>query len=41
VLVAGDKSGGSEKRFYKRLIVKADLRFSDHVETLKSGKKDS
>lgn len=41
VLVAGDKSGGSEKRFYKRLIAKADLRFSDHVETLKSGKKDS
>lgn len=40
VLVAGDKSGGSEKRFYKRLIAKADLRFSDHLGTLKSGKKD-
>lgn len=41
VLVAGDKSGGSEKRFYKRLIAKADLRFSNHVESLKSGKKES
>jgi hypothetical protein len=40
VLVAGDKSGGSQKRFYKQLIAKADLRFSDHVEGLKSGKKD-
>jgi len=40
VLVAGDKSGGSQKRFYKQLIVKADFRFSDHVESLKSGKKD-
>ena len=40
VLVAGDKSGGSQKRFYKRLIAKADFRFSDHVESLKSGRKD-
>jgi hypothetical protein len=39
VLVAGDKSGGSQKRFYKSLIAKADLRFSDHLESLKSGKK--
>ena len=35
VLVAGDKSGGSQRRFYKNLIAKADLRFSDHLETLK------
>ncbi len=41
VLVAGDKSGGSQKRFYKQLIAKADFRFSDHVESLKSGKKES
>ena len=27
LLVAGDKSGGSEKRFYKQLIAKADERF--------------
>lgn len=39
VLVAGDKSGGSQKRFYKNLIAKADLRFSEHLESLKSAKK--
>jgi hypothetical protein len=39
LLVAGDKSGGSEKRFYKQLIAKADLRFSAHVESLKAAKK--
>ena len=41
VLVAGDKSGGSQKRFYKRLIAKADLRFSAHIEALKAAKKGS
>jgi len=40
MLVAGDKSGGSQKRFYGSLIAKADLRFSDHLESLKSGKKE-
>ena len=40
LLVAGDKSGGSEKRFYKQLIAKADLRFSAHVESLKAAKKE-
>lgn len=40
VLVAGDKSGGSQKRFYKGLIAKADVRFSTHVENLKAGKKE-
>lgn len=39
ILVAGDKSGGSEKRFYKQLIAKADLRFSAHVERLKAAQK--
>jgi hypothetical protein len=39
LLVAGDKSGRSEKRFYKQLIAKADLRFSAHVESLKAAKK--
>lgn len=39
VLVAGDKSGGSQQRFYKKLIAKADLRFSEHLENLKSAKK--
>ncbi|WP_417480752.1 type II toxin-antitoxin system RelE/ParE family toxin [Maricaulis maris] len=32
LLVAGDKSGGSEKRFYKRLIARADVRFDRHLE---------
>ena len=32
LLVAGDKSGVSEKRFYRRLIAKADDRFDRHLE---------
>ena len=32
LLVAGDKSGVSEKTFYKRLIEKADRRFKEHLE---------
>lgn len=39
ILVAGDKSGGSERRFYKQLIAKADQRFSAHVERLKANRK--
>ncbi|MER8954557.1 type II toxin-antitoxin system RelE/ParE family toxin [Mesorhizobium sp. M0833] len=39
LLVAGDKSGGSQKRFYRQLIAKADLRFSQHLENLKTAKK--
>ena len=35
VLVGGDKSGGSEKNFYKKLIRKADERFDDHISRLK------
>ena len=35
VLVAGDKSGGSEKQFYKKLIAKADARFDAHLARLK------
>ena len=31
LLIAGDKSGGSERRFYKRLIAKADARFDVHL----------
>ncbi len=31
LLVAGDKSGSSEKRFYKQLIKIADSRFADHL----------
>jgi hypothetical protein len=38
LLVAGDKSGGSEKRFYRELIRKADERFKVHLGRL-SGKR--
>jgi hypothetical protein len=34
LLAAGDKSGGSEKRFYRSLIRKADDRFDTHVARL-------
>jgi hypothetical protein len=32
--VAGDKSGGSEKRIYRQLIAKADRRYSAHLARL-------
>src|ERR1700677_3104989 len=35
LLVAGDKSGVSQKRFYKRLIAKADELFDAHLARLK------
>jgi hypothetical protein len=35
LLVAGDKSGVSEKRFYRELIRKADARFEAHLTRLK------
>jgi hypothetical protein len=34
LLVAGDKSGTSEKKFYKRLIEKADKRYKEHLDNL-------
>lgn len=39
LLVAGDKSGGSEKRFYRHLIAKADERFDDHLSHLKKDRR--
>ena len=39
LLVAGDKSGQSEKRFYRRLIATADKRFDAHLATLKARRK--
>ena len=39
LLVAGDKSGESEKRFYRELIRKADLRFDAHLERMKKERK--
>lgn len=35
LLVCGDKSGSSEKRFYKSLIKRADQRFDKHLINLK------
>jgi hypothetical protein len=32
LLVAGDKSGVSEKKFYRQLIAKADDRFDAHLD---------
>ena len=37
-LIAGDKSGVSEKMFYKRLIAKADERYERHLKRLKRAK---
>jgi hypothetical protein len=39
ILCGGDKSGGSERRFYRRLIAKADARFEAHLARVKSQKK--
>ena len=39
LLVAGDKSGGSQKRFYRELIRKADQRFDAHLERVKKERK--
>ncbi|SRR6266851_8339720 len=35
LLVAGDKSGRSEKAFYRRLIATADKRFDAHIARVK------
>lgn len=35
LLVCGDKSGVSERKFYKQLIRKADERFDQHLSRLK------
>ena len=34
VLCGGDKSGGSEKRFYRQLIAKADKRVDAHLAAI-------
>jgi hypothetical protein len=36
LLVAGDKGGTDQKRFYKRLIRTADDRFDAHLAALKN-----
>jgi len=37
ILVAGDKSGVSERRFYRQLIEKADRRLEAHMARIKKG----
>lgn len=39
ILVAGDKSGMSQKKFYDKLINKADKRYKSHLEDLKGKEK--
>ena len=39
LLVAGDKGGVSEKKFYRSLIATADERFDEHIKRLKGDKK--
>ena len=39
LLVAGDKSGVGEGRFYRRLIRTADERFDRHLNSLKTGRR--
>ena len=36
LLIAGDKSGGSERRFYRELVRKADQRLDAHLDRLNS-----
>lgn len=36
LLAGGNKSGGSEKRFYRQLIKQADARFDRHLAFLKA-----
>jgi hypothetical protein len=40
LLVAGDKSGGSQQRFYRQLIAKADERFGKHLNSLEQEQDD-
>jgi hypothetical protein len=39
LLVAGDKSGGSQKRFYRELIRRADQRLDAHLERVRKKRK--
>ena len=39
LLVAGDKSGVSQKRFYRQLIAKADALYDVHLAKLKAARR--
>ena len=41
LLVAGDKSGNSEKRFYRTLIAKPDRRYQAHLDRLTAAKRET
>ena len=41
LLVAGSKSGIDERRFYQRLIRKADERFETHLDRLKAERRET
>jgi len=40
LLVGGDKGGADQRRFYKHLIRVADIRFDEHLITLKRKSKE-
>ncbi len=39
LLLGGNKSGGSQKRFYKQLIARADALYDEHLKKLAASKK--
>ena len=41
LFVAGDKSGVGQRQFYKQLIIKADLRFDEHINRLELEENDN
>lgn len=41
LLVAGDKSDGSQRRFYDRLIVAADKRYAAHLQRLRVARREA
>lgn len=41
LLVAGDKAGADQKRFYRRLLMAADARYSEHLSSLEQERKES
>ena len=41
LLVGGDKGGADQRRFYKRLISVADVRYDEHLATLAQQCKES
>jgi hypothetical protein len=40
LLICGDKSGGSQRQFYRQLVKKADERWDNHLEWLKKQKRE-